>query len=80
MNMLRLLSERGIQRFTYYCTSSVAWYDTKTSAHGSAITLLGDNDYEFNTAKFDVKQIVHDGCKVSAIMKQHQTNYLLLTN
>jgi len=63
MDFLRLLSEKATQRFTYLCSGSVAWYDQVADAHTSAIDLIGNNDYEFETENFNERQIVHDGCK-----------------
>jgi len=62
MDFLRLLSEEAVQRFTYYCSGSVAWHDASADSFAAAITLIGSNDYEFNTAKLNQRQITHDGC------------------
>lgn len=67
LGLLRLLSESVTQRFTYYCSGSVAWFDQSGDGHDSAITLRGDNDYEFETSKFSFQQVVHDGCRVSLV-------------
>lgn len=63
MGLLRLLSEGASQRFTYYCSGSVAWFDQSSSKHDSALVLRGDNDYEFETSQFSFEQIIHDGCR-----------------
>lgn len=67
LGLLRLLSEGATQRFTYYCSGSVAWFDQSASGHDSAVILRGDNDYEFETSKFSFQQVVHDGCRVSLV-------------
>lgn len=63
LGLLRLLSEEATQRFTYYCSGSVAWYDESTGSYDKAIVLGGDNDYEFETSTFLPEQILSDGCQ-----------------
>lgn len=63
MDFLRLLSEEATQRFTYYCSGSVAWKDGTSGELDKSISLVGSNDYEYETALFDEKMVVHDGCK-----------------
>lgn len=64
LDFLRLLSEAATQRFTYICSGSVAWQDSKAEdSLENAIELIGHNDYEYETSKFDAKMVVHDGCK-----------------
>lgn len=66
LGLLRLLSERATQRFTFYCSGSVAWFDQSANDNSAALTLMGDNEYEFETSTFTFKEVVHDGCRVSA--------------
>ena len=65
LNFLRLLSEKAVQNFTYYCSGSVAWYDNVAKSYEKAIRLQGDNDdvigYQKN--RFSIK-VLHDGCQV----------------
>jgi len=63
MDFLRLLSEEATQRFTYYCSGSVAWMDSTTGDLENSISLVGSNDWEFETSEFSDKMVVHDGCK-----------------
>ncbi|RUS86337.1 hypothetical protein EGW08_005922, partial [Elysia chlorotica] len=63
LGMLRLLSERASQRFTYFCSGSVAYEDSASGNTNHAIELLGDNDFDFRTGRFNSKQVEHDGCK-----------------
>lgn len=64
MAFLRMLSEHATQKFTYFCSGSVAWKDSTNGDNlDKAIVLMGSNDYEFNTAEFTEKMVVHDGCK-----------------
>lgn len=63
LKLLRLASEGVSQRFTYYCSGSVAWYDQSTGNHDNALILRGHDKYEFDTSKFSMQQIIHDGCR-----------------
>ncbi|EDO42302.1 predicted protein [Nematostella vectensis] len=64
LNFLRLLSERAVQNFTYYCSGSIAWYDKLTKSYGRAIRLQGDNDeiFGYERNRFNIK-VLHDGCQ-----------------
>ena len=68
MNMLRLLSERATQRFTYFCSGSVAYEDNDMGNTKKAIELLGNNDFDFKTGRFNKRQVEHDGCKVGSLL------------
>ena len=65
MSFLRLLSTKTSQKFTYYCSNSVAVYNQREQNFDLAMRLMGDNDHEFKTEKFGRAE-VDDGCKVSA--------------
>lgn len=65
LDFLRLLSERTTQRFTYHCSGSAAWYDLEAEDENyqNAISLIGANDFEFETEEFTENMVIHDGCR-----------------
>lgn len=62
MSFLRLLSTKVSQKFTYYCSNSVAVYNQRDKNNDLAMKLMGDNEHEFRTDKLPDAQI-DDGCK-----------------
>lgn len=67
MSLLRLLSEEASQQFTYYCSGSVGWYDQANQGFENALTLLGENDFEFDYHEKKWIEVLHDGCSVSML-------------
>ena len=64
LGFLRLLSTRAQQKFTYYCSNSIAVRNAQDNSDDLALRLMGDNEHEFKTEKLS-KQEVDDGCAVS---------------
>ena len=63
LGFLRLLSTRVSQKFTYYCSNSIAVLNAQDNTYDLAMRLLGENDHEFKTEKLG-RDEVDDGCKV----------------
>ena len=68
MSFLRHLSTRVYQKFTYFCSNSAAWYNLETYSYDKAITLMGDNDFEFKGSSFSRTEVFFDGCRVGVIV------------
>ena len=68
LGLLRLLNEEATQRFTFYCSGAVAWFDQSTGDHSSALLLKGDNDYDFDTQTFSLDQVIEDSCRVGGVV------------
>jgi len=62
MSFLRLLSTKASQKFTYYCSNSVAVYNQRDKNYDYAIRIMGDNEHEFRSEKIGANNI-DDGCK-----------------
>ena len=65
MQFLRILHMKAEQKFTYFCKNSVGWFSTETEDLSQALSLLGDNEYEFEGEKLKNKDVPFDGCRVS---------------
>ncbi|XP_035665505.1 collagen alpha-1(V) chain-like [Branchiostoma floridae] len=63
LTFLRLLHAKATQNFTYYCSNSIAWYDSKTGRHSKAIMLQGNNDIEYAWDSKTKPNVISDGCK-----------------
>ena len=65
LSFLRMLHTKARQKFSYLCQNSAAWYDQISDSYASALTLMGDNEFEIETKKLAQKHILSDGCRVS---------------
>ena len=52
------------QKFTFFCKNSIAWFDTENNDYSRALSLLGDNEFEFEGEKLKPKDVPFDGCRV----------------
>ena len=55
---------KAYQKFTYFCKNSIGWFDTEKNDYSRSITLLGDNEFEFEGEKLKHKDVSFDGCRV----------------
>ncbi|ESO83909.1 hypothetical protein LOTGIDRAFT_168951 [Lottia gigantea] len=63
LKFLRLESVEVYQKFKFFCSGSVAWFDQVAKGHDHALVLRGENDHQFKTKDFKIKQIIYDGCR-----------------
>jgi len=63
LDFLRLLAEEATQTFEYHCTESVAWFDAASDSYEKAISLVGANDFLFDTRELPERRVLHDGCQ-----------------
>lgn len=68
MTFLRLLSQEGVQNFTYTCINSAPWFNEKLQKYDTAIKFMGDNEVEITHDNPAISpNVLFDGCKVSPV-------------
>ena len=66
LGLLRLLSNKATQTFTYLCKNTAAFYSLEDQTYEHAIELRGENDHEFKTEKLNRKSVT-DNCQVGKV-------------
>ncbi len=66
MSFLRILHTRVHQKFTYFCKKSIGYFNEETNSLDQSVSLMGDNEFEFEGGKIKQDDVIFDGCRVSA--------------